>query len=133
MTKRDKTGLIVLSIVLIFILSFLNGKWNRNKINVNGRIGIFYVDNIINSKGLPQIKYHYFDNGHKINDSYACESVSNMKKGDRYFGKYIPNQSESMICCYCKVPKKITEQPIDGWTSLPSNYCLEKEDNCLTE
>ncbi len=91
------------------------------------------MDKIIYGKGIPKIEYHYFDNGNKINDSYVCESVANIKKGNRYFGKYVPSQTESMICCYCSVPNGIENQPKEGWTSLPTEYCAEKEDYCWTE
>lgn len=106
---------------------------NRKLINENGRYGIFYVDKIVHGRGGPYVKYYYFDGGVKIFDSYPCEGVAKVRKGERYFGKYRPNQTESMICCYCFVPENITEQPKGGWSSLPTEFCSEREYVCWTE
>ncbi|WP_369999154.1 hypothetical protein [Winogradskyella sp.] len=133
LTKKDKTGLIILVVILILILYFLNGIRSREKINKNGRVGIFYVVDVTNGRSVPKIDYFYYDGNKKVYDSYVCESASNVKKGTRFFGKYIPNQAESMICCYCPVPKGIKEQPENGWQKLPKEYCSKNEDNCGLE
>ncbi len=104
---------------------------NRKLVNENGRYAIFYVDTIINGKGIPSIKYHYFENGIRINGSFPCESVADIQKGDVLFGKYRPQKSESIICCYCTVPIDIAEQPKEGWSSIPDDYCQPQENFCL--
>lgn len=133
--KSNKTRnflILILCLLSIFIYS-LYKKNNRNDINRAGRIGIFYVEKIQFSKSIPAVFYSYYDHGKIRYDSYTCSDVSEISPGDRYFGKYMPNTNESFICCSCKVPNEIENQPIDGWNSLSSKFCAEKEKNCWTE
>ena len=132
--NRKRNGILLLVCVGLMFIGWLFGEKTRKRINENARIGIFYVDDIRHGKGIPAVDYHYYENGNIKNDSYTCSStiINNVKIGGRYFGKYIPNTNDSFICCGCKVPSDIKNEPNGGWSELPKEFCLNEEDLCWT-
>lgn len=128
---KNSKLLLFLVAILTLVFFYFRGAINIDNVKSEGVFTIFYIDKIVDGRGLPQIYFHYYYDGKKFNGKYPCSSVSlNETSGGKIFGKVIPYTDNYFTCCYCLAPENL-EPPTNGWTNIPKEYCTKLEEKCL--